>query len=253
MCVIFNLKIWISESSDTYIGQDPHDHILWPTLFGLLIPSSQCHRRHRRTSLFLHLAAPRWPWSPLPHTPTHVHRHSRRKNRTVSEALLDGKWISDIAYNLNSELLKEFFDFWRHMQLLELDLSDDRMPQEDQIIWTLEISGGKYSANSAYTPSNLVDKLSPIFPTDLDYIGDFTLQVLPVWRLLQDRLWTATRLQLRGLKNKYLILCSTWKKLGHHSPFIHQMPLHAKGMGAGRNYTHLHKAGWTDRHNEMEG
>jgi hypothetical protein len=52
-------------------------------------------------------------------------RHnSRRKNRTVREVVLNGKWISDIAYNLNAGLISEFFILWRHIQSLELDWSD---------------------------------------------------------------------------------------------------------------------------------
>lgn len=38
--------------------------------------------------------------------------HSRRKNRTVREALQNGTWIKDIAYGLNNELLSEFFELW---------------------------------------------------------------------------------------------------------------------------------------------
>jgi hypothetical protein len=34
-------------------------------------------------------------------------RHSRRKNRTVREALLHEKWISDMAHNLNADLFFE--------------------------------------------------------------------------------------------------------------------------------------------------
>lgn len=79
-------------------------------------------------------------------------QHSRRKNKSLREALLGGKWISDVAYNLNSGLLKEFFELWRQVQSVQLQLRriDEQSNQEDQIIWTLE-SSGEYSAKSAYT------------------------------------------------------------------------------------------------------
>lgn len=74
-------------------------------------------------------------------------QHSRRKNITVRDAMLQGKWISDIAYNLNAILLREFFGLWQSIESLQLNLS--RTDQADQIIWSLE-SSGEYSANSAY-------------------------------------------------------------------------------------------------------
>lgn len=36
-------------------------------------------------------------------------QHSRRKQRSVREAIVNGNWISDIAYNLDNDLLGEFF------------------------------------------------------------------------------------------------------------------------------------------------
>jgi|UPI0001A88E2F hypothetical protein len=41
-----------------------------------------------------------------------LYAHSKRKNRTVREALLGEKWIRDIAYNLTHDLLKEYFELW---------------------------------------------------------------------------------------------------------------------------------------------
>lgn len=73
-------------------------------------------------------------------------QHSRRKNRSVREALLNGKWISDIAYDLNAGLLKELFKLWQIIQSLHLDFSNEQMNQDDQIVWNLE-SSREYSAN----------------------------------------------------------------------------------------------------------
>ena len=44
-------------------------------------------------------------WPPASLCPR-LYQHSKRKNRTVSEALLGGRWIRDIAYSLNHDLLR---------------------------------------------------------------------------------------------------------------------------------------------------
>jgi len=63
------------------------------------------------------------------------------------EALLGGRWILDIAHNLNHDLLREYFTLWIAIESVQLDFEDSR---KDTIIWTLE-SSGEYSAKSAYT------------------------------------------------------------------------------------------------------
>jgi hypothetical protein len=121
-------------------------------------------------------------------------RHSRRKNRSVREAVHNGNWIGDIAYNLNAGLLREFLNLWRHIQSSELDWSDTQASQEDQIIWTLE-SSGKYSAKLAYI-IQFSGQIASIFPKLV-----WTPWAAPrckflLWLLLQERLWTTSRLQL---------------------------------------------------------
>lgn len=41
-----------------------------------------------------------------------LYRHSKRKNRTVQEAMRQGRWISDIRHSLTIALLTEFFHIW---------------------------------------------------------------------------------------------------------------------------------------------
>ena len=41
-----------------------------------------------------------------------LYRHSRRKNRSVRDALTGQNWVRDVAYNLNHDLLSEFFKLW---------------------------------------------------------------------------------------------------------------------------------------------
>jgi hypothetical protein len=57
-----------------------------------------------------------------------LYSHSRRKNRTVRNALQEDRWIRDVAYSLNSDLLRDFFSLWNLIQLVHLDFSDT---QED--------------------------------------------------------------------------------------------------------------------------
>jgi hypothetical protein len=57
---------------------------------------------------------------------------------TVREAILSQLWIKDIAYNLDHDLLHEYFRLWIAIQSTQLHLHDSR---EDEIMWTLEGSG----------------------------------------------------------------------------------------------------------------
>ncbi|XP_066392033.1 uncharacterized protein [Miscanthus floridulus] len=73
-------------------------------------------------------------------------KHSRRKKRSVRDAVAGGSWIGDIAYNLTTELLDEFFKLWQEIEAAGIDLNDTR---EEDITWILE-SSGTYTARSAY-------------------------------------------------------------------------------------------------------
>jgi hypothetical protein len=55
-------------------------------------------------------------------------------------------WIKDIAYNLDHDLLHEYFRLWIAIQSTQLHLHDSR---EDEMMWTLEGSG-KYPASSEF-------------------------------------------------------------------------------------------------------
>jgi len=76
------------------------------------------------------------------------YNHSKRKNRSVREALVDGAWVSDIAFDLTPELLHEYFKLWRAIEAEDIYLADSD-EEDDKIIWTLE-SSGEYTARTAY-------------------------------------------------------------------------------------------------------
>jgi hypothetical protein len=46
-------------------------------------------------------------------------KHSKRKNRTVKEALTDSKWIRDVDYNMTVNIISQFVALWGRLQGVE--------------------------------------------------------------------------------------------------------------------------------------
>jgi len=63
--------------------------------------------------------------------------HSKRKNRTVKEALTDSKWVRDVDHSMSERIIAEFVALWGRLQDIELLPS-----QEDKITW-LHTSDGQ--------------------------------------------------------------------------------------------------------------
>lgn len=124
-------------------------------------------------------------------------RHSKRKNQTVKDALTDDKWIQDVDYNMSQTIIVEFMGLWLRLQVVEL------MPlQEDKINW-LHSSDGQYSAKSAYQLQFCG------MSSSLTAESTWKAKTPPkchffVWLMLQNRLWTAARLQIRGFCTLYI-------------------------------------------------
>jgi len=141
-----------------------------------------------------------------------LYAHSKRKNRTVREALLGERWIRDIAYNLTHDLLKEYFELWTAIDSIRPDLDES---SEDTIVWTLE-SSGQYSSKSAYA-IQFAGQVQSSFPSLIWNAWAPPKCKLFLWLLLQNRLWTSARLQLRHLKNNYFCaLCERNLETTHH-------------------------------------
>ncbi|XP_066334080.1 uncharacterized protein [Miscanthus floridulus] len=74
-----------------------------------------------------------------------LRRHSKRKNRTVADAITNNRWIADVDHNLNQQLIMEYIRLWEELDNIVLIEE-----QEDTITWILT-SDDKYTAKSAYS------------------------------------------------------------------------------------------------------
>jgi hypothetical protein len=43
-------------------------------------------------------------------------KHSKRKNRSVADALTKQRWIRDIDHNMNQQIIAEFLDLWDRLE-----------------------------------------------------------------------------------------------------------------------------------------
>jgi hypothetical protein len=124
-----------------------------------------------------------------------LHKHSRRKNRTVAQALTDNR-ISDIDHNLSHEIIVEYTKLWEMLE--DIVLSDS---QQDTIAWVLTADGA-YSAKSAYAAHFIgrtkCESAAQICKTKAPPKCKFFL-----WLMLQNRIWTTAHLQIRGWTNEY--------------------------------------------------
>lgn len=109
-----------------------------------------------------------------------------------------GAWIGDIAHDLNPQILDDYFSLWRSIEAEGITFVDSN---EDQIVWTLE-SSGKYTARSSYLIQFEGQQRSS-FPNLIWKVWATPSCKFFLWLLLQDRLWTSQRLQLRGWPNNY--------------------------------------------------
>jgi hypothetical protein len=125
-----------------------------------------------------------------------LYKHSRRKNRTVFEAITDNKWIRDVDYSMTHQIIAEFIELWERPDVF--NLQED---QEDKIIWRFT-SDGQYTARSAYGLQ--LEGSTRCRTTTLTW----TSRAPPkcrffLWLLLQNRIWTAARLLQRQWPNEY--------------------------------------------------
>ena len=141
-----------------------------------------------------------------------IYEASTRKNWKVREALHGDAWILKIGRNtiVSGAHILQFFTLWMLVHDLHLDQQTD-----DDIIWK-HANDGSYSAATAYKAQLLGLTLSPMdfmiwkawAPPKVKFFA---------WLAIQDRIWTADRLERRGWKNCGLCpLCSREQESGAH-------------------------------------
>jgi hypothetical protein len=65
-------------------------------------------------------------------------QHSRRKNRTVADAIYNENWIRDGMHNISPTLLAEYVMLWT---LIDAAVVDPEDVNEDEIIWARTATG----------------------------------------------------------------------------------------------------------------
>lgn len=168
---------------------DASDHALFNAATTVIIGNGQ-------TASFWHT---NWLGSaPLKLCFPNLFAHSRRKNRTVAQAIAADQWIADLAHGDTSALLHDAVSLHRQIQQQQITLQAD---VHDQVRWNFEGSG-KYSSRSAYALQFLGSATSQFRSLIWDTWAPAKLKIF-AWLLHQDRLWCNDRLQRRGWNNSY--------------------------------------------------
>jgi hypothetical protein len=115
------------------------------------------------------------------------------RNLTVAAALQDNRWVAGIAGSLTVQAIAQFMELWEALSGVVLQHSEDR------VRWT-RTANGVYSAKTAYQAffSNLPRET---LAKDLWRAGAPLNHKLHMWFALKNRLWTADRLERRGLEH----------------------------------------------------
>jgi hypothetical protein len=129
-------------------------------------------------------------------------KHSKRKNRTVKDALAEERWIRDVDYNMTEQIIADFVSLWTCIRDMALDPA-----REDKITW-LHTSDGQYTAKSAYEIQFLGMTTSMTASTIWRTKAPPKCQFF-TWLMLQNRIWTAARLQLREWPNDYFAISAS--------------------------------------------
>jgi hypothetical protein len=123
---------------------------------------------------------------------------SKRKNRTLHQAITDNNWIRDINlqhYGLSAQHLAEYTHLWHEVRCIVI-----RVGMPDNLSWKFK-ENGKYTTSSAYhakfvgTTYNNFEALiwKPWAPPKCKFFS---------WLAIQNRVWTADRLEARRWPNQ---------------------------------------------------
>lgn len=123
-------------------------------------------------------------------------KHSKKKNCSVAGALQNYRWVNNIDHNMTQQVIAEFLELW--VKVEQVVLVEE---QEDQITW-LHSSDGQYSTSSAYAVQFAGLSRSSTAAITWKTKAPPKCRFF-IWLLLQDRVWTAARLQVRQWPNEY--------------------------------------------------
>lgn len=141
-----------------------------------------------------------------------IYEASSRKNWKVREAIKDNAWILKIRSDtvVSIDHIREFFTLW--MLLLDVILDEH---SEDDIVWK-HATNGQYSAAPAYKAQFLGMVNSPMEQMVWKAWAPRKVKFF-AWLALQDRIWTADRLDKRGWQNcGHCSLCGREQETGAH-------------------------------------
>jgi hypothetical protein len=121
-----------------------------------------------------------------------LYDHSKKKKRSVADALQNGNWIRDLMHDVTTAIFVEYIMLWIMVDAAQVNPSD---PADDEIIWTRS-ADGNYSAKSAYS-MQFDGSVESSFPTKIWQEWAPSRCNFFVWLMLQKRIWTADRLLVR--------------------------------------------------------
>jgi hypothetical protein len=118
---------------------------------------------------------------------------SRRKKRTVKDALTNRQWARDITGAPTAAVLCEYVDLWDKLEGIPLQ------PQSfDRFIWKCT-ANGEYTASSAYT-AFFIGMSSLVGAKHVCRAAVSPKMKFFFWLALHSRLWTIERRKHHGLQ-----------------------------------------------------
>lgn len=115
-----------------------------------------------------------------------------RRMRTVFEAIVEGRWATDVGPSVDAETLQQYLLVWPTVAAIELDGH-----VQDSIVWSSE-KEGQFSAKSAYDAKFAGMEVSPMAIFTWKSRAPLRCRFF-TWLTIKDRCWTSDRLARRDL------------------------------------------------------
>jgi len=126
-----------------------------------------------------------------------IYKISKRKNRSLKDALAGNAWIRDLDFqspSLSASHFIEFVQLWKAVQQVSLNPL-----LQDEINWKFTTSK-EYTARAAYQ-AQFIGYMSTNFDKIIWKVCPPPQCKFFSWLAVQDRLWTVDRLSARGWTN----------------------------------------------------